>query len=46
MTSARSPRARLRALLPGARTTVLPGCGHFAHVERPRETVRALGSGR
>ncbi|NIJ06195.1 alpha/beta fold hydrolase [Frigoribacterium faeni] len=36
----------LRALLPGARTTVLPGCGHFAHVERPRETVRALGSGR
>jgi pimeloyl-ACP methyl ester carboxylesterase len=25
---------------------VLPGCGHFAHVERPRETVRALGSGR
>ena len=26
---------RLRALLPEARTTVLVGCGHFAHVERP-----------
>ena len=33
---------RLRDLLPEARTTVLVGCGHFAHVERPRETVRAL----
>ena len=33
---------RLRALLPEVRTTVLSGCGHFAHVERPRETVRAL----
>ena len=33
---------RLRALLPQVRTTVLSGCGHFAHVERPRETVRAL----
>jgi pimeloyl-ACP methyl ester carboxylesterase len=37
---------RLRALLPAARTTVLAGCGHFAHVERPRETVSALGSAR
>jgi pimeloyl-ACP methyl ester carboxylesterase len=33
---------RLRDLLPEAQTTVLVGCGHFAHVERPRETVRAL----
>jgi pimeloyl-ACP methyl ester carboxylesterase len=37
---------RLRALLPAARTTVLPDCGHFAHVERPRETVRAMETGR
>ncbi|WP_209561172.1 alpha/beta fold hydrolase [Frigoribacterium sp. PvP032] len=35
---------RLRDLLPEARTTVLVGCGHFAHVERPRETVRALSA--
>jgi pimeloyl-ACP methyl ester carboxylesterase len=41
-----SDLVRLRALLPEARTTVLGGCGHFAHVERPRETVRALSAGR
>jgi pimeloyl-ACP methyl ester carboxylesterase len=27
--------ARLAALVPQARTVLLPDCGHFAHVERP-----------
>jgi len=34
--------ARLRLVLPDARTTLLPRCGHFAHVEWPFATVDAL----
>nr|WP_243861700.1 alpha/beta fold hydrolase [Frigoribacterium endophyticum] len=33
---------RLRAVLPQCRTTLLPECGHFAHVEWPAATVDAL----
>lgn len=33
---------RLRAVLPQCRTTLLPECGHFAHVEWPTATVDAL----
>ena len=33
---------RLRAVLPQARTTLLPECGHFAHVEWPFAVVEAL----
>jgi pimeloyl-ACP methyl ester carboxylesterase len=29
--------------VPGARVTVIAGAGHFGHVERPAETLRALG---
>jgi pimeloyl-ACP methyl ester carboxylesterase len=32
----------LRAV-PQATLTEIPGCGHFAHIERPRETLEALG---
>jgi pimeloyl-ACP methyl ester carboxylesterase len=34
---------RLRGLMPQCRTTLLPECGHFAHVEWPSATVDALG---
>ena len=34
---------RLAGLVRHARTTLLADCGHFAHVERPHETLRALG---
>jgi pimeloyl-ACP methyl ester carboxylesterase len=34
---------RLAAVVRHARTTLLADCGHFAHVERPFETLRALG---
>jgi len=34
---------RLVALVPRARGVLLPDCGHFAHVERPLETLAALG---
>lgn len=34
---------RLREVVPHARTTLLADCGHFAHVERPFETLRFLG---
>ncbi|OII21558.1 alpha/beta fold hydrolase [Frigoribacterium sp. MCBA15_019] len=34
---------RLGEVVRHARTTLLADCGHFAHVERPHETMRALG---
>ena len=34
---------RLAGVVRHARTTLLADCGHFAHVERPNETLRALG---
>ncbi len=34
---------RLAGVVRHARTTLLVDCGHFAHVERPHETLRALG---
>jgi pimeloyl-ACP methyl ester carboxylesterase len=34
---------RLAGVVRHARTTLLADCGHFAHVERPHETMRALG---
>ncbi|MBD8141006.1 alpha/beta hydrolase [Frigoribacterium sp. CFBP 8759] len=34
---------RLADVVRHARTTLLADCGHFAHVERPHETLRALG---
>ncbi|NQW88580.1 MULTISPECIES: alpha/beta fold hydrolase [unclassified Frigoribacterium] len=34
---------RLAGVVRHARTTLLADCGHFAHVERPHETLRALG---
>ena len=34
---------RLAGVVRHARTTLLTDCGHFAHVERPHETLRALG---
>ncbi|WP_082486857.1 alpha/beta fold hydrolase [Frigoribacterium sp. Leaf186] len=34
---------RLSTVVRHARTTLLDDCGHFAHVERPHETLRALG---
>nr|WP_228494582.1 alpha/beta hydrolase [Clavibacter sp. VKM Ac-2873] len=34
---------RLARDLPGASAAVIPDAGHFAHVERPVETLRALG---
>jgi pimeloyl-ACP methyl ester carboxylesterase len=34
---------RLAALLPQLRATVIPDCGHFGNVERPEETLAALG---
>jgi pimeloyl-ACP methyl ester carboxylesterase len=34
---------RLGKVVRHARTTLLDDCGHFAHVERPVETLRALG---
>lgn len=34
---------RLGDVVRHARTTLLADCGHFAHVERPHETMRALG---
>ncbi|NRD27542.1 alpha/beta fold hydrolase [Frigoribacterium sp. VKM Ac-2836] len=34
---------RLAAVVRHARTTLLADCGHFAHVERPHATLRALG---
>ena len=40
-----TPAARARPLaaaIAGARTTVLPGCGHMIMVERPDETLAAL----
>ena len=36
---------RLVALVPRARAVLLPDCGHFAHVERPQETLAALRAG-
>ncbi len=33
---------RVRALVPGARVVVLPGLGHLAHEERPREIADLL----
>jgi len=38
-----SDLGRLTAVVGHARTTLLGDCGHFAHVERPFETLRALG---
>ena len=35
--------AALSALLPGNVLVVVPGCGHFGHVERPAEVLVALG---
>lgn len=32
----------MAAALPQARLEVLPGCGHAAHLERPRDLVKAL----
>lgn len=34
---------RLLSVQPAAVTTVLPGTGHFAHIERPELALRALG---
>ncbi|MEV8215602.1 alpha/beta hydrolase [Leifsonia sp. NPDC077715] len=34
--------ARLAALIPGWRTVVLPGTGHFAHVEHPTAVARLV----
>jgi len=34
---------RLGGLLPQLRSTVIPDCGHFGNVERPAETLAALG---
>ena len=34
---------RLRRIQPGAVTTVIEDCGHFAQVERPFDTLAALG---
>lgn len=34
---------RLGEVVRHARTTLLADCGHFAHVERPHQTMRALG---
>lgn len=34
---------RLSTVVRHACTTLLDDCGHFAHVERPHETLRALG---
>jgi pimeloyl-ACP methyl ester carboxylesterase len=39
-----SDLARLKELLPGATTTVIPDCGHFANVEKPEEVARLLGA--
>lgn len=33
---------RLAAMVPGTRTVLLHDCGHFAHVERPFQTIAAL----
>ena len=35
--------ARLKAILPDARTAVIADCGHFGNVERPAEVLLALG---
>ncbi|GAB7302316.1 hypothetical protein MAFF212519_01640 [Clavibacter michiganensis] len=35
--------ARLARDIPGASSAVVADAGHFAHVERPLETLRALG---
>ena len=37
-----SDLARLRAVLPQARTLTVADCGHFANVERPGAVLRAL----
>ncbi|WP_423923577.1 alpha/beta fold hydrolase [Frigoribacterium sp. 2-23] len=34
---------RLSRVIPHTRVTLLADCGHFAHIERPFETLRALG---
>ena len=34
--------ARMQAAIPGARLAVLPGCGHFAHLEDPAGFIAAL----
>ncbi|GAB2968940.1 alpha/beta fold hydrolase [Frigoribacterium salinisoli] len=36
---------RLVATVPRAHAVLLPDCGHFAHVERPEETLAALRAG-
>jgi pimeloyl-ACP methyl ester carboxylesterase len=35
---------RLRSVIPDATLTVIADCGHFAAVERPHETLEALGA--
>jgi pimeloyl-ACP methyl ester carboxylesterase len=40
-----SDLARLEAMVPGTRTTLLADCGHFANVEQPFATLEALGPG-
>lgn len=37
---------QLSRLLPGARTAVLPDCGHFANVEKPHEVLGAIVASR